>query len=137
MATDYRKLFESVEQSAGYWATIPLAEFSRSISELLKADGISRAELARRLGHSRPYVSKILGGQENITVTTMAKFAMALGAVVRVHVAKRNAVGLWIEVRNSTDATTLSIEHAPAAISLPSRGIAHQVATSSAMVVGG
>ncbi|TAK72259.1 MAG: XRE family transcriptional regulator, partial [Dehalococcoidia bacterium] len=42
------------------------------------ARGVSRAELAERLGTSRAYVTKLLEGQENMTVKTLVRVANAL-----------------------------------------------------------
>jgi transcriptional regulator with XRE-family HTH domain len=58
---------------------------------------VSRAELARRLGTSRAYVTKLLGGNANFTLQTMTKVAMALEATVHVHVADQKAVTRWID----------------------------------------
>ena len=58
---------------------------------------VSRAELARRLGTSRAYVTKLLGGNANFTLQTMTKVAMALGSTVHVHVADQRAVTRWID----------------------------------------
>ncbi|MBM3498125.1 MAG: helix-turn-helix transcriptional regulator [Armatimonadetes bacterium] len=41
--------------------------------------GISRAELARRLGKSRAYVTRMLNGQPNMTLKTLTLIAVALG----------------------------------------------------------
>lgn len=49
----------------------------------MKRRGVSNAELARRLGVKRQFVTKLLGGA-NVTLATMVKLAMALDAVVRI-----------------------------------------------------
>ena len=58
---------------------------------------VSRAELARRLQTSRAYVTKLLGGNANFTLQTMAKVAMALGGKVHVHISGREALTRWID----------------------------------------
>lgn len=49
----------------------------------MKEMGISSAELARRMGTSKAYVSQLMDGG-NFTLLTMVKVAMALGEIVRV-----------------------------------------------------
>jgi transcriptional regulator with XRE-family HTH domain len=44
----------------------------------MEAQGISRAEFARRLGTSQAYVTRVLGGNANFTLKTMSKLALAL-----------------------------------------------------------
>jgi transcriptional regulator with XRE-family HTH domain len=45
--------------------------------------GVSRAELARRLGTSQAYVTKVLRGNVNFTLAALVKLARAVGGEVR------------------------------------------------------
>lgn len=45
--------------------------------------GISQRDLARRLGRSEPWISRVLNGRENTTLKTVAELAWALGLRVR------------------------------------------------------
>jgi transcriptional regulator with XRE-family HTH domain len=91
----FNQMAEEARQSVGYWAEIPITEFTEDICRLMDEQGVSRAELARRLGTSRAYVTKLLGGDANFTLQTMTRVAMALGAAVHVHVAAREATVRW------------------------------------------
>jgi len=51
----------------------------RVILRRMKALGITQTELARRMKASRPYVTKVLNGDVNITIGTASRFARALG----------------------------------------------------------
>ena len=44
----------------------------------MKALGLSQTALAKRMKVSRPYVTKVLSGDVNISFRTAAKFAQAL-----------------------------------------------------------
>ena len=44
----------------------------------MQARGVSRSELAERLGTSRAYITKLLEGQENMTLKTLVRVANAL-----------------------------------------------------------
>jgi transcriptional regulator with XRE-family HTH domain len=59
-------------------------EITELICELMDKQGVSRAELARLLGTSAPYVTKILRGQANMTLKTISDVFFALGRSVRV-----------------------------------------------------
>jgi transcriptional regulator with XRE-family HTH domain len=52
---------------------------SGRVANLIDDLGISQAELARRLGRSRPWVSKVLSGRQNLTLDSLADIGWALG----------------------------------------------------------
>ena len=93
----YREFLEEARKSVDYWVDGPITEFTEDIWRLMEEQKVSRAELARRLGTSRAYVTKLLGGNANFTLQTMTKVAMALGATVHVHVADQKAITRWID----------------------------------------
>jgi len=53
---------------------------SQVLRALMESQGVSKAELARRVGKSRAYVTQSLGGDRNMTLGTLARFADALNA---------------------------------------------------------
>src|SRR5207248_1599985 len=55
------------------------SEVSDLIDSLMKKEGVKKAELAKRLGKSRAYVTKILQGNANFTLDTLVLIARALG----------------------------------------------------------
>lgn len=78
------------------WAYFDLADdVSEQIFAMMKAKGISKAELAKRLGHSRPYVTKVLSGDMNITLKTLAKILYHLDAKGKMKVVDRQAHIQW------------------------------------------
>jgi transcriptional regulator with XRE-family HTH domain len=91
----YRKMFEEAEASVEYWMAGPELEFCEDLCRLMKEKKVSRAELARRIGTSRAYITKLLAGGANFTLTTMVKLAMALGGKVHVHIADKRARTRW------------------------------------------
>ena len=93
----FRRFIREAESSVDFWVDGPITEFAEDIWRLMEEQKVSRAELARRLGTSRAYVTKLLGGNANFTLQTMTKVAMALGATVHVHVADQRAVTRWID----------------------------------------
>lgn len=60
-----------------------LVSASNFIAELLEEKGMTRAELARRIGKSKAFVTQILGGR-NITLRTLADLAWALDTRIRI-----------------------------------------------------
>jgi|GEM_PF-251406 len=61
-------------------ATIDKAAFSRELSETMASRGITRAELARRMGTDRATVGRVLDPTETrVTLDTLARAAAVLG----------------------------------------------------------
>ncbi|HEX3554488.1 MAG TPA: helix-turn-helix transcriptional regulator [Thermoanaerobaculia bacterium] len=83
-ADPYSSMLADARRSVDYWQDIAQTDFAREVHLRMREKGISAAELARRLGTSKAYVSQLLGGG-NFTLLTMVKVAMALDLVVRVH----------------------------------------------------
>lgn len=60
-----------------------VTEAGEFIARLMQERKVTKAELARRLGRSRAYITQMLSGSTNLTVRTLAEVAYALGAEVR------------------------------------------------------
>jgi DNA-binding Xre family transcriptional regulator len=58
-----------------------ITELTNEINWHMREHGLSRAELAARMGVSPGRVSQILGGGENLTLRTLAALATALDAL--------------------------------------------------------
>jgi transcriptional regulator with XRE-family HTH domain len=59
-------------------------EITELICSLMEEQGVSRAELSRRLGKSRPFVTKLLRDGTNMTTKTISDIFFALGRSARV-----------------------------------------------------
>lgn len=55
-----------------------LLDVTETLTQALEAAGVTRAELARRLGRSPGFVSRVFGGGRNLTLRTVADIAAAL-----------------------------------------------------------
>ena len=91
----YRRFSERARTSPDYWHEIPVVEFTEDLWRLMEEQKVSRAELARRIGTSRAYITKLLGGDANFTLMTMVKLAMALGGAVHVHISDQQSYTTW------------------------------------------
>jgi len=60
-----------------------LAVAQATIQNAIDHSGISRAELARRLDRPRSFVSRMLCGDHNLTIRTMARALLACGYELR------------------------------------------------------
>lgn len=79
----------AVEQSRGnalrrlMWGDTDLSELVRAdVLEYMRANGVTQAELARRMGVSSGRASTILHGREALLLSTVDRVAAALGVDV-------------------------------------------------------
>ena len=59
-----------------------ILEVTEMLSTALEESGVSQAELARRLGKSKGFVSQLFAGGRNVTLRTISDVADALGVRV-------------------------------------------------------
>ncbi|MDA2911771.1 helix-turn-helix transcriptional regulator [Nitrospiraceae bacterium AH_259_D15_M11_P09] len=63
-----------------------ILDLTRQICGIIEAKNITRAELARKMGVSKAYITEILTGQPNLTLESMLKIADALDSQLRVSI---------------------------------------------------
>ncbi len=89
MSTDlsrFQKMVAEAEATPAFWAEGAILEFTEALWARMEEEKVSRAELARRLGTSKAYVTKVLGGNANFTLHSLAKLALAVGGKVRISI---------------------------------------------------
>jgi len=84
MSNAFKKMVEQARRNPDYWAAGIAMDFAAGVDVLMKRKNISRSELASRIGTSLPYITKVMRGDANFTLETMAKIAMAVDATVDV-----------------------------------------------------
>lgn len=68
--------------------------FLAQVNARMQAQGMSNAELARRMGTSAAYVTKLFRGNVNLSLQTMAKLAIAVNATVHLSLAEAGSVAV-------------------------------------------
>ena len=77
------------DQPLSYWMAVARMGFEDDFHRIFDELGISRAELAEKLGTTPAYVSKLLNGRAgNFQLETMAKMARAIGAILQIRLIK-------------------------------------------------
>jgi len=79
MAPTFDEHTTQARQHPAYWSYLTTLEFTDNLIAEMDAQGVSGAELARRMRTSRAWVSRVLAGECNLTTATMGKLAFALG----------------------------------------------------------
>lgn len=83
-------------------------EVAIEVEDAMKRESVTKSELAKRLGHSPAWITKVLRGDANPTLETMQKVAEALSHDVHVRIAPKGLVGVWVEVDTSPKPATSS-----------------------------
>lgn len=84
-AKRFADLLQSVEQSDRFQIDGLKVEISEQIYLAMNQQGISNADLARRLGKSRAYVTKLLRGNTNFTLESLIRIGRALSNEVEIN----------------------------------------------------
>ena len=100
----YARMASETRESPHYWSEASALDFTAAIKQLMDEEGITQAELARRTGFQPSFISRVLGGAANMTLTTLTKFALAFDRIPRLWLAPKT-VKKWIPVPISTATT--------------------------------
>ena len=74
-----------------------ILEATELLSNLMATEGVTKAELARRLGRSKAYVTQVLRGSANLTLRTLADLGLAVGYRIRFQ-AKNMVSQCWVSL---------------------------------------
>ncbi len=78
------RLSETPEEKKLLQREMAILEVTEFICEVMEEDGVSRAELARRLGTSPANVSQVLDGERNMTISTISDIFFHLNREIKV-----------------------------------------------------
>jgi len=93
----FARLLSDAKQRDSYWVAQAIATFTEELQNLAEQQQISRAELARLLGTSPAYITKIFRGNVNFTLDTMVRLARAVGGQLHLHVGREDREVMWLK----------------------------------------
>lgn len=85
----FDELFRRARQREGFWVETAKLDYCEGLRNLMRRQGWSKAELAKQLGVSKAYITKVFQGNANFTLETMVKLAHALGGRVQIQVVEQ------------------------------------------------
>ncbi len=101
---NFQALIEKAKKRDSYWIGKVIQDFTEDLYRLMEQRDISKTELARRIGSSPAYVTKVLRGDTNFTVETMVRLSRAVGGELCVHVGQQEGSVRWFDVIQQLDA---------------------------------
>jgi|HubBroStandDraft_4_1064222.scaffolds.fasta_scaffold975229_1 transcriptional regulator with XRE-family HTH domain len=81
----FDEFFEQAEKRPEYWIEGAKLEFTREVLAEMRSSGVSKGELASRLGVQPGMVTRLLSGNNNFELATMVRIARALNCQFRCH----------------------------------------------------
>ena len=106
--TTFAELFARARKLIAYKVEGAIIEFTEDLCKLMHIKGITKTQLAQRLGCKPAYITKLLSGQNNFTIETMVKTADAIGAEIRIHVQPAVVQSHWVDLTTFKVTNTIS-----------------------------
>jgi len=94
----FQQKSQQFRDDPGYQTELLLLDINEQIVERMMARGIKRAELARRLGFTRAFVTRLLNGRPNVTLKTLVEVANALDLAIDMRLKPRYEQMKWRSV---------------------------------------
>lgn len=74
------------KKTDAYWVESAKLDFAMALEKQIRLAGLSYANLAKKIGTSAAYISKVFRGDTNMTIETMVKLSRASGARLQIEV---------------------------------------------------
>jgi len=82
----YKKQFENAKKKDCYWINQITLQFATALWNKMQANGIKPSELAKIIGTSPAYITKVLRGDANYTVETLYKLSKAVDCKIEINI---------------------------------------------------
>jgi transcriptional regulator with XRE-family HTH domain len=80
----FQRKLNKFKEDPEFIAETTIIDVSERITELMELLEMNRKELAKKMRCSSPYITKVLGGSENLTIRTLVNLAQALDCKVNI-----------------------------------------------------
>jgi len=128
----FSDLYQEAEGHQDYWIAGAILEFTESVVREMARQGLTRTALAERLGATPAYVTKILRGRVNFTLSTMVRLSRALGAGLHVRLGSSSRRQAAPEAGEPTRAPTARASRSRKVVTAASRPAAHETRQDAA-----
>jgi transcriptional regulator with XRE-family HTH domain len=78
----FKRLEEQFKNDPEYIAERLILDLTEQIAKRLQEGSLTRSELAKRLKVSNAYITKLMRGEQNLTIRTIVQIANALGCTL-------------------------------------------------------
>jgi len=95
----FKELFEEARKSEEYWIAYAKLDFTEDLYRLMEERGMKKADLAKKIGKSSAYITKVFKGNANFTLETMVRLVRVLGGKLKIGVEKEEAKKVQKEMK--------------------------------------
>jgi len=111
-----RKFVDMAKTDDGHWVELAKLEFSSALEKQRRVAGINYTGIAKKIGSSAAYITKVFRGDSNLTIESMVKLARATGGNLRIQIVNEAPVAhRWDKVIGTSTNTNQSRATASAA----------------------
>jgi transcriptional regulator with XRE-family HTH domain len=107
----FAEMTRGYDRDPEYQAEYLKLVFGEELGKLMDQQSISQADLARRIGSSRAYVTRIFRSNFNPTFETVAKLAIALNGRISLHLHPIETEVRWLEIPQPAESLILQDWH--------------------------
>lgn len=92
MNGSFKNLFAEIREGLAYKQSKVKLDFTIQLETLMKQNGVTEAELSRKIEKSGPYIKKVMKGENNLTIESMVALADAVGGKIELHITPKDTV---------------------------------------------
>ena len=100
---DWERKIEEIRNGIEYKIENVVLDFLDLVSNYMVKNNVNQTKLAKVLNISNAAVSKLLGGNENISIKRMVEISDKLGFEISIREIHKNKISLTKEVNDSTE----------------------------------
>jgi transcriptional regulator with XRE-family HTH domain len=86
-----QRFLDESKKSDSYWVERAKLDFSTSLEKQRLFSKVTYADIAKKLGTSAAYISKVFRGDTNMTIETLVKLSRATGGELDIRVVESSA----------------------------------------------
>lgn len=113
-----------------YWVESAKLDFAMALEKQIRLAGLSYASLAKKIGSSAAYISKIFRGDTNMTIETMVKLTRASGARLNIEIVSESVAAQRWDNKIVPFSTISSSSHVTAVCTTITEFADHQASNS-------
>lgn len=98
-----KRLKQRIHESESYWFESAKLEFVKSLNQRVRKLKLKNKDLADKIEASPAYISKVMRGDENLTIETMVKLVRATGGNLHFHITDVDERVRWFGVAKKQD----------------------------------
>lgn len=91
------KYIAELEESGDLAVERAKLEIAEQLMRAMSQEGVTKAELSRRMGKSRAYITQILHGDVNFTIESLVRIALTLNCEIQTLIVSKNPLHGWID----------------------------------------